>query len=169
LPGSTAVDHLELLRAQASNGVAMTTIYRGLGTTFVDTSVQEGATYRYQLVSVGATGDRSTGLALTASPLPLRLLAPLPGKTLQGPPLLRWLPTANATYYNLQLYRDGVKVLSTWPTTTRFQIRGAWKYRGHAYRLSPGTYRWYVWAGFGARAAQKYSPLLGQAGFTVRG
>jgi hypothetical protein len=32
----------------------------------------------------------------------------------------------------------------------------------------PGTYRWFVWAGFGPRAEVKYGPLLGQRSFLVR-
>ncbi len=167
LPGSAVIDHVELMRTQATNGVAPALVYKGTGSTFVDTRVQDGDTYRYQLVSVAATGDRSTGVALTATPLSLRLLSPLPGKTLRTPPQLRWLPTAKASYYNLQLFRNGVKVMSTWPTAAKYKLKSTWTYLGRKYKLSPATYKWYVWAGFGARAKQKYSPLLGQSAFTI--
>ena len=33
--------------------------------------------------------------------------------------------------------------------------------------LSPGSYRWYVWPGFGARAAVDYGELLGFSSFTI--
>jgi HYR domain-containing protein len=167
LPASSSVDHVELLRAQASLGVQTTVVYRGSARSFVDRKVQDGQSYRYQLVSVGSAGDRSSGVALTAFPLPLRLLAPLSGAKLHAAPQLRWLPTAGAAYYNVQLYRNGTKVLSIWPVSSKLQLVKAWKYLGHTYTLAPGSYRWYVWAGFGARSARKYSPLLGQAIFIV--
>jgi hypothetical protein len=168
LPASSdAVDHVELLRAQVTAGAQATVIYRGTGRSFVDRKVKDGANYRYQLVSVDASGNRSAGVAVTAFPLPLRLLAPLSGAKLRTPPTLRWLVTAGASYYNLQLYRNGVKVLSVWPLKAKLQLPRTWKYLGHTYTFASGSYRWYVWAGFGARSAQKYSPLLGQAFFTV--
>jgi hypothetical protein len=158
---------VELLRAQASNGTGTTLIYRGSGHSYVDRRVKDGASYRYELVAVGRSGDRSAGIALTAFPLPLRLLAPVAGTTLHAPVQLRWLRTSKATYYNVQLYRGTVKVMSTWPKGPRLRIGTAWRYLGRKQRLAPGTYRWYVWAGFGPRAARRYSPLLGSASFTV--
>jgi hypothetical protein len=156
-----------LLRAQASNGIQMTLIYRGSGRSYVDRRVKEDASYRYEIVAVSRSGDRSAGIALTAFALPLRLLAPVAGKRLHAPVQLRWLPTSKASYYNVQLYRGSVKVMSTWPTGPRLRVGTTWRYLGRKQRLAPGTYRWYVWAGFGRRAARKYSPLLGSASFTV--
>ena len=44
------------------------------------------------------------------------LLAPPNGAVLTAPPLLRWSKVRGADYYNVQLLRDGRKVLSAWPT-----------------------------------------------------
>jgi hypothetical protein len=33
--------------------------------------------------------------------------------------------------------------------------------------LKPGRYRWYVWPGYGSRAAIVYGRLIGMARFTV--
>ena len=57
--------------------------------------------------------------------------------------------------------------MSTWPTASHFKLKAKWTYLGRKYKLSAATYKWYVWAGFGARAKQKYSPLLGQSAFTI--
>ena len=51
------------------------------------------------------------------------LLAPTAGARVTRPPVLRWRRTARASYYNVQLYRGSVKVLSAWPTATRLQLK----------------------------------------------
>ena len=57
-----------------------------------------------------------------------------------------------ATYYNVQLFRNGKKVLTAWPTSTSFRLHDAWKFEGRTQRLTPGRYRWYVWPGIGLRS-----------------
>jgi hypothetical protein len=36
------------------------------------------------------------------------------------------------------------------------------------YRLKAGEYRWFVWPGFGSRAAQRYGRLLVHSSFVIR-
>jgi hypothetical protein len=79
---------------------------------------------------------------------------------------LRWTPVLGASYYNVQLYRGGEKVLSAWPTRTSLQLTRRWSYNGHR-RLRPGTYYWYVWPGFGPRAATRYGPEIGRRKFVI--
>jgi hypothetical protein len=95
------------------------------------------------------------------------LFAPRTGARVTSPPVLRWRRVAKASYYNVQLYRGRVKVLSTWPTRTSLQLRVRWTYLGRQQRLSRGTYRWYVWPGYGRPAARRYGRLLGQSTFTM--
>jgi hypothetical protein len=95
------------------------------------------------------------------------LLTPQGGARVTSPPLLSWRRVARASYYNVQLYRGRVKLLSTWPTRTRLQLRARWIYLGRQRRLTPGTYQWYVWPGYGRPAARNYGRLLGQSTFTV--
>jgi hypothetical protein len=95
------------------------------------------------------------------------LLAPRAGARVSGPPLLRWRRVARATYYNVQLYRGGRKVLSAWPARTRLQLRMRWRFNGRAEHLRAGAYRWYVWPGFGNPAARRYGRLLGTSTFVV--
>jgi hypothetical protein len=78
-----------------------------------------------------------------------------------------WAAIPGATYYNVQLWRNATKIHSTWPIKTRLALPLRWKYDGHRRSLSPGTYRWYVWPGLGARADINYGPLLGMQTFTI--
>jgi large repetitive protein len=91
------------------------------------------------------------------------LLAPRAGARVTSPPVLRWRRVARASYYNVQLYRGRVKVLSAWPTSPRLQLRKQWRYLGRQRRLTRGTYRWLIWPRYGRR----YGDLLGQSTFTV--
>jgi hypothetical protein len=95
------------------------------------------------------------------------LLAPRAGARVTSPPLLRWRRTPRASYYNVQLYRGSVKVLSAWPTTTRLHLKARWRYLGRARRLTAGTYRWLVWPGFGKPAQGRYGKPLGGSTFRV--
>lgn len=95
------------------------------------------------------------------------LLAPRAGARVASPPRLVWRPVALATYYNVQLYRGSVKVLSSWPTRPRLQLRARWTYLARKRKLAPGVYRWYVWPGYGRPSATRYGRLLGQSTFTV--
>jgi hypothetical protein len=95
------------------------------------------------------------------------LLAPQAGARVTSPPLLVWRRAARASYYNVQLYRGSVKVLSSWPTRTRLQLRSRWTYLRRTRKLAAGVYRWYVWPGYGRPAANRYGRLLGQSTFTV--
>jgi hypothetical protein len=83
------------------------------------------------------------------------------------PPVLKWVASSRATYYNVQLFRGRTKVLSAWPNRNRLALTRSWKYLGRTYRLSRGPYRWYVWPGFGRPAAADYGEQLGQSTFQM--
>jgi hypothetical protein len=95
------------------------------------------------------------------------LLAPRGGARVTKPPLLVWRPVARSGYYNVQVFRGKQKVLSVWPTRTRLQLRPRWTFAGRVRRLTAGTYRWYVWPGYGSPSARRYGRLLGQSTFVV--
>ena len=96
-----------------------------------------------------------------------RLLSPADGARVTAPPVLTWTPIRDASYYNVQLYRGGVKVLSAWPAGATLHLTRSWRFAGHRYRLKPGRYQWYVWPGYGPRSAANYGPVLGSATFVV--
>jgi hypothetical protein len=92
------------------------------------------------------------------------LLTPPAGARVKTPPRLVWRPVVRASYYNVQLYRGGIKVLSAWPRRPRLQLRARWTYLGRRRALSPGAYRWYVWPAY---SRNRYGRLLGQSTFTM--
>jgi hypothetical protein len=130
-----------------------------------DRSVRNGRRYVYRVTALDEAGNASTR-AIAVRPGP-RLLAPAPGARLTHPPLLRWTPTRNARYYNVQLFRGDRKILSAWPRRPRLQLRSAWRYAGATRALRPGRYRWYVWPRLGGRRSGRFGPLIGRRGFTV--
>nr|MBA3331185.1 hypothetical protein [Actinomycetota bacterium] len=77
-------------------------------------------------------------------------------------------PSRGAAYYNVQLFRGSQKVLSAWPKQPRLALGSKWTFAGRKMLLRPGTYRWYVWPGVGARSQARYGPMLGQSTFVVR-
>ena len=82
-------------------------------------------------------------------------------------PTLTWRARPNVKYYNLQLFRNGRKILSAWPTVAHYTLKPSWRYHGHPYKLTAGRYRWYVWPGYGPRAAHRYGRLLAKGAVTV--
>ena len=74
---------------------------------------------------------------------------------------------AEAQYYNAQLLLNGKKVLSVWPASPTYALKKNWKYLGRKYTLKPGLYTWYVFPGYGARAAVHYGSLMGSRTFQI--
>jgi hypothetical protein len=111
---------------------------------------------------------REISFSVSVSALPTRaLIAPLSGASLSSPPLLKWTAIAKASYYNVQIFMNGHKVLSTWPHASSFRLTQAWKFGGVKRQLAPGTYTWYVWPGFGSLAAANYGRLIGKGTFKI--
>ena len=169
LPTADDFDHLEITRSDVEAGAAGALVYKGKAKAFSDTKVRNGVEYRYVVTSFDRTGNASAGVAVTATPKRLMLVSPADGAKVSKAPKLVWVAASGASYYNVQLFRGSAKVLSAWPKTTSLALHKTWKYDGRRYRMGPGTYRWYVWPGIGAKAAAKYGPMLGTSSFTVTG
>ena len=146
---------------------AGTRVSRGLQRRFVDRRVANGVRYRYVVVAFDRAGNRSRGVVRLARPVALLLRAPRPNARVSTPPLLRWTPVRSASYYNVQVWRGGRKVLSAWPEGAQVQLPRAWTFEGRRYRLTRGVYTWYVWPGIGAKALARYGPMLGRSSFVV--
>jgi hypothetical protein len=145
-------------------------VYDGTGNTFTDTGLANGAKYTYLVQAFDAAGNSaSDSVAVTpnAAASTEHLLSPGFQSRLSRAPMLRWREIARASYYNVQLFRKGKKILSAWPTKPHYQLKSAWRYRGKRHRLVAGTYWWYIWAGYGHRSEHRYGKLLGRRSFTV--
>ncbi len=141
-------------------------IYDGIGNTVTTKGLVNGTAYRFLIVTYDRAGNRSKGVVLVATPKVEALTSPAKAQRVTRPPLLRWAPLAGAGYYNVQLWRGSVKVLSTWPTVARLQLTAKWTYGGKPRKLAAGVYTWYVWPGLGPRADARYGSLLGSRTFT---
>jgi HYR domain len=144
-------------------------VYTGTKTTFTDRGLVNGTEYRYVVVSQDAAGNESAGVAIVVTPRRDLLRSPKNGARLRKAPKLMWARDAEASYYNAQLLRNGVKILSVWPTKTAYKLAKSWKYGGRKYKLTPGTYQWYVWPGYGPRSQVVYGQLLGSRSFRIVG
>jgi hypothetical protein len=82
-------------------------------------------------------------------------------------PLLHWTSSPSARFFDVVLWRDGERVLDSWPSISRLRVPASWTYGGHHYRLGPGTYLWFVYPGVGSRLHPRYGPLLTSGRFTI--
>jgi hypothetical protein len=161
------VTFLQLVRTPGLKNAKPAVIYRGAGAGFVDKAVRPGIKYRYQVIVGDAAGNLSGRLVRAELKEPL--YRPAVGARVRGPVRLAWQAKTGATFYNLQLYRNGVKIMSVWPRRTAFVVPKSWRYGGKRYGLEPGRYVWYVWPARGTRARPQFQRVLGRSSFVVRG
>jgi hypothetical protein len=153
-----------VLRRKAGAKGAERTVYSGKGRAFTDKGLRNGLRYRYTVIGVDQAGNAAAAQALA---VPRALFGPVDGARLRSPPLLRWAAVPKAAYYNVQLFRGRVKVLSLWPGVTKLRLHRTWQFDGRRFRLAAGLYRWYVFPGFGDRKASRYGALLGGSTFRI--
>ena len=159
------VKRISIVRRPGRHGTRDSTIYKGRPHNFTDRHVRNGHRYLYTVIARDQAANRSRS---SASAIPhVELIAPADGAVVSAPPLLRWTPVHTADYYNVQLRRDGRKVLSRWPARPRLQLRSRWHFRGHVRHLRPGKYEWDVWPGFGSRSRARYGRRIGSRTFVI--
>jgi hypothetical protein len=141
-------------------------VFRGSGAGFTDKKVEAGLEYMYAVQTFDQAGNASKRLLVAglAKVVTLRKLPYVP--RVSDKPILRWAAVRGASYYNVQLYRGSKRVFAAWPVTNQLGLPAGWRWNGHRFRLGPGRYRWYVWAGFGPRSFARYR-TVGTAQFVV--
>src|ERR671935_27129 len=137
-------------------------VFPGGGDSLADKRGRSGVEYRYSVQTQDEAGNESRRLSRLALPKQVTLRHGSYIPRTAGAPVLRMPAVAGASYYHVQLFRHGKRILAAWPLRPQLSLRTSWKWAGHSYRLSPGRYRWFGWAGFGKRAAARYK-LLGSA------
>jgi hypothetical protein len=165
---ATGASHILITRSPWTGTAAKSDVYSGGGSAFSDRKVENYVRYRYTLTASDPAGNVVQRNAY-ATPLPV-LYAPRPGARLgvHARPVFAWRPAKKARYYNFQLWVDGRRAGSWWPTRARLRLPSRWSLDGETQRLEPGTYTWYVWPGRGARKLGRYGALLGKSTFVVR-
>ena len=113
-----------------------TIVYKGLGTS---TSLRFtiGDTGYVALYAYSRGGNYSLPARKVVSLAPLIPLRPRTGSSIRTAPRLTWKAQGATAYYNVQVFRNGSRVLTAWPSKPAFSIP-----RG---KLRPGTYVWFVW------------------------
>jgi hypothetical protein len=166
-PGDSDFDHVSVFLSTKRSAPARTLVYTGRRQSYGNRRFRNGLYYRYLIVAYDRSDNASGGTPATVPPSAL-LRSPRDGRIVRRPPLLRWTPVRKATFYNVQVYYRGQKILSAWPAKPRRTLARRWAYGGHRFSMRRGTYIWYVWPGFGPRAKSRYGQLLGQGTFKVR-
>jgi len=142
-------------------------LFSGPGVGFVDKKIQDGVEYRYSVRTYDQAGNASQARTVVALPKVVSL-----GKKIgytprtAGTPILSWPARRGASYYHVQLFRNGKRILAAWPLTTELALHQRWRWAGRRYRLAAAHYTWFAWAGFGTRKAARYK-LLGHSTFIV--
>jgi hypothetical protein len=155
-----------VVRRAPHGGKAHKTVFDGNAHEFTDTTIRPGAEYLYSLQSFDQAGNPSKVVAIAGLPKVLMLRKTHYVPRAAPNPILRWKRVQGAAYYNVQLFRGSKRIYAAWPTTHQLGLAATWKWSNHRFRLTPGRYRWYVWAGLGARRLAHYRSL-GSARFVV--
>jgi hypothetical protein len=155
-----------VIRRSARGSKTRTTVFRGSKSRFVDTRARPDLEYVYSIQAFDQAGNASKNVSVAGLPkvLTLEKLRYVP--RVAPRPILQWGRKPGAAYYHVQLFRGSRRVLAAWPTAHRLGLPAAWRWGGNRYRLRPGHYRWYVWAGVGPRSFAQYR-TIGSAAFIV--
>jgi hypothetical protein len=167
IPPGGDVSGIWVTRRPGAAGAPVTIVYLGRGQEFVDAHATAGVYYTYAVTTFDPGGRPSPSRNASAGFALPELFSPANGARLSNTPTLLWLPSAQASYYNVQLWRNNTRILSRWPRTTAIRLPRSWMYLGKRYTLSRGLYTWYVWPGLGSLVTARYGKMLGHARFTI--
>jgi hypothetical protein len=164
---SSSPDDVAAISRVARGSRSERSLFSGAGVGFVDKTIQDSVEYRYSVRTFDQAGNGSQARTVVALPKVVSL-----GKKIgytprtAGTPILSWPARRGASYYHIQLFRNGKRILAAWPLTTELALHQSWRWAGRRYRLTAAHYTWFAWAGFGTRKAARYK-LLGHATFIV--
>jgi hypothetical protein len=134
-------------------------VYRGLASSTTIT-LRRGQVAYLALYSYAKGGSVSAAAVTKVSLASLIPLRPLTGSVLREVPKLSWKPKQGSAYYNLQLFRNGKRVLVVWPSHASYRIAPG--------TLTPGNYVWYVWPALRSGGDATFAKLIGRATFTYK-
>jgi hypothetical protein len=132
-----------------------------------DGPLAPSTTYTYTVTVKDAAGNATSATAAATTPSSAQELATSSAAKKDKTPTLRWKAMPRAKYYNFQLFRNGKKILSRWPTKNHYTLHAQWRFRGRTVHLAAGKYRWYVWPGYGRRSAHRYGRLHAKGAVAV--
>jgi hypothetical protein len=155
-----------VIRRKVRGRKTRTIVFDGVASSFADKKIRPGKEYLYSVRSFDEAGNASKPAPVDGPPKILTLHK-TPYVLHAAPnPILRWGPVRGATYYNVQLFRGSKRIYSAWPAMHQLGLPPSWRWSGRRFWLRPAQYRWYVWAGFGARKLAHYR-IVGNGRFKV--
>jgi large repetitive protein len=166
-PADADFDHIGVYVSTSAKSPPRTLLYKGRAQSYTIKKFKNGLYYRYLVVSYDHAENASRGASVVV-PTGALLRSPLEGRAVRSVPTFRWAAVPKASFYNVQVYSRGRKILSAWPTKPRQAMTRSWTYAGRRFSFRKGVYVWYVWPGFGPKAKSHYGQLLGQGTFRVR-
>jgi hypothetical protein len=156
----------KVIRAPGLKGSMPGVVYQGKARKLLDRKLRAGTRYWYEVVLVDQAGNEaSKTIGLRPA---VGIYAPADGSIVGKAPLVQWSPVAKARFYNLQLWRGNLKLLTAWVAHPRLALKERWTFKGQRHSLANGHYRLFVWPAFGTRPDPRYGKLLGQASFVVK-
>ena len=161
-----------VLRAPGPKTGKPAVVYQGRKHAFLDKKLRTGTRYWYEVTLVDRAGNaasKTIGTRPTGTRPSRGILVPAEGAVVARPPVVRWVPVSKARFYNLQLWRGNVKLLTTWVKQPKLALRQRWTSKGTRRTLVDGSYRLYVWPAFGTPRAPRYGKLVGPVSFVVKG
>jgi hypothetical protein len=164
---SADVVRSEVARTPGETAAPSTRVFDGTTSSFTDVGLVNGTSYSYKITVFDDAGN-SAAATTTVVPAPPPRAGPSASTRATSPPMLRWRPIGGARYYNVQVFRGRYKILSAWPVKARMRMGKSWRFRGKRYQLTRARYRWYVWPGYGPRAARRYGALIRKGTFYYR-
>ena len=78
-----------------------------------------------------------------------------PAASTAEPRRFAWAPVHGAIGYRIELFRGAKQVLEERTKVPVYELTGSWRHSGRTERLTPGSYRWYVWPVFSSGPAAK--------------
>jgi hypothetical protein len=136
-------------------------LYSGLRTSAAF-KLRAGKSGYVALFAYDSAGNISAPARRTVSLASLIPLRPLTGSRVTSAPVMTWTPKQGTAYYNVQVFRNGKRILVGWPSSAFYRLP--------ANLLERGIYTWYVWPAIKhAHAAPTFGDLIGRATFVYEG
>jgi hypothetical protein len=132
-------------------------LYSGLRTSAAF-KLRPGKSGYVALYAFDRSGNVSRPARRTVSLAALIPLRPLTGSRVTSAPRLTWKATEGTAYYNVQIFRNGRRIVVGWPSAASYSLPPD--------LLEPGIYTWFVWPAFKhAGADPTFGSLIGRATF----
>lgn len=136
-------------------------VYSGLRTTTAF-KLRAGTSGYVALYAYDRSGNVSRPARRTVSLAALLPLRPVTGSRVTAAPRLTWAAMDGTAYYNVQVFRNGRRIVVGWPSDAAYRLP--------AKLLEPGVYTWFVWPAIKhAHAAPTFGDLIGRATFVYDG